>query len=79
MLFLKEPEASPMIAQLGGTGIGDNPSVSGGTLSAPTGSGAGGSSSVGSSGGGPVVSGQLHATIANQNELGPPAPRSAPC
>jgi len=76
VLFLKEPEASPMITQLGGSGIGDNPSVNGGTLSAPTGSGSGG---VSSSGGGPVVSAQLHATIANQNELGPPAPRSAPC
>jgi polyisoprenyl-teichoic acid--peptidoglycan teichoic acid transferase len=84
VLFLKEPEASPMIAQLGGSGIGNNPSVNGGTISAPTGpaptgSAAGGSSGVSRSGGGPAISGQLHATIANQNELGPAAPRSAPC
>jgi LCP family protein required for cell wall assembly len=80
VLFLKQPEAAPMIAQLGGNGIGDNPSVSSGTVSAPAGSSAsGGSSGVTTSGGGPAVSDQLHATIANQSVLGPPAPRVAPC
>jgi polyisoprenyl-teichoic acid--peptidoglycan teichoic acid transferase len=107
VLFLKQPEAGPMIAELGGAGIGNNPSVSGGTLSSgstsssTSGSSTSGSSSAGSStgagtnggggsssgsssgvttsGGGPAISGQLHATIANQGELGPPAPRSAPC
>ena len=81
VLFLKQPEAGPMIAQLGGNGIGANPSVSGGTISTPgtTVARSGGSSGVSTSGGGPAISGQLHATIANQSELGPPAPRAAPC
>jgi LCP family protein required for cell wall assembly len=79
VLFLKQPEASPMIAQLGGSGTGDNPSVSAGAISTPGGAAAGGSSGVRTSGAGPPISGQLHATVANQNELGPPAPRAAPC
>jgi polyisoprenyl-teichoic acid--peptidoglycan teichoic acid transferase len=80
VLYLHEPEASAMISQLAGTGIGDNPSVSAAsTSSSPS---TGGTTGPATTTPGTTVkgsSGVLHASIANQNTLGPPAPRVAPC
>jgi LCP family protein required for cell wall assembly len=81
VLYLHQPDVAAMISRLAGTGIGNNPSVT----SAPTSP----SPSSPSTGGLPTTtapgttikpsSGVLHASIANQNALGPPAPRQAPC
>jgi polyisoprenyl-teichoic acid--peptidoglycan teichoic acid transferase len=73
VLYLQEPDADPMIARLGGTGIGNNPSVSGGKVVIP------GQSPRSSGSGGAPITGVGQATIANQSALGPPALRTAPC
>lgn len=89
VLYLHEPDASAMITRLAGTGIGDNPSVGGApTPSAATPSGGTTGGSTGTTGGPATTtppttvkgsSGVLHASIANQAILGPPAARVAPC
>jgi LCP family protein required for cell wall assembly len=73
VLYLQEPDADPMITRLGGTGVGNNPSVSGGKVVIP------GQSTRSSGSGGVPVTGVGQATIANQSALGPPALRTAPC
>jgi LCP family protein required for cell wall assembly len=80
VLYLHEPDADAMISRLAGTGIGNNPSVT----SAPTPSSpsTGPTTSPSTTTPGTTVkasSGVLHASIANQNALGPSAPRRAPC
>lgn len=75
VLYLREPEADPMIQRLGGTGIGSNPSMGTGSSAA-----AGGQASSTSRAAVPTTaSGALHASIANQSALGTPAPRVPPC
>jgi LCP family protein required for cell wall assembly len=73
VLYLSDPGASAMVASLGGTGIGANPSAPspGG---APT-AGATGSTTVTTA----PPSAAVHASISNTAALGPPAPRAAPC
>jgi len=80
VLYLHEPEASAMISQLAGTGIGDNPSV--GTTPTSSSPSTGGTAGPATTTPGTTVkgsSGVLHASIANQSTLGPPAARVAPC
>ena len=74
VLYLRQPDADPMIARLGGTGIGNNPSVTGGRVVVPGASTTGPSAATATpaAGGGP-------ATITNESALGPAAPRTTPC
>jgi LCP family protein required for cell wall assembly len=80
VLYVREPDADAVIASLGGTGIGANPSVGGSASSSPStspatspsGSGTGSTTST-------TAPSTLHASIANQSALGAPAPRVAPC
>jgi LCP family protein required for cell wall assembly len=90
VLYLHQPDVDPVIARLGGTGVGDNPSVTGQGSTAPTGP-TGATSTTGATGTTgstrPTTSttrprgtsGVLHFSIANQQALGPPAARHAPC
>jgi LCP family protein required for cell wall assembly len=68
VLYLRQPEADSMIARLGGTGIGNNPSVSSASSGRST-----------SSSTAPASSGVPHISIANQGALGQPAPKLPPC
>jgi polyisoprenyl-teichoic acid--peptidoglycan teichoic acid transferase len=96
VLYLAEPNASAMIARLGGTGIGNNPSVinaptTSSPSTAPTSTPSTAPTSTpstapisvpGTTTPGTTVqarSGVLHPSIANQNALGQPALRHAPC
>jgi LCP family protein required for cell wall assembly len=80
VLYLHEPDADAMISRLAGTGIGNNPSVT--SAPTPLSPSTGPTNTPITTTPGTTVkasSGVLHASIANQNALGPSAPRRAPC
>jgi LCP family protein required for cell wall assembly len=94
VLYLKQPEVVPVIASLGGTGIGDNPYISGSSRvpTVPSASGRTTTTTTTAATAAPptttpstatspttATSGVPQPNINNQSALGPPAARRAPC